>query len=223
MKSPSKTTADLFNRFRRLILFVLTIPAVLAVSLAAFAIWTSNSTSQQQITAGSGPQIVLSSSSPNTVSGSGLTLTFAPYTDAQPTFTTGDQTVMVSNTGITSATIASIVLAGTPGTGANSTALNSELYVCVADSQTEFVLYNGPLSAFTSMTGPNWSPGDVLSAGSARGLIVNVYAGDAMTFCGTVPAGSQSPNGADALSSAPALTNPAQGGTDNVSISTTWQ
>jgi hypothetical protein len=212
------------------LLFLITIPAVIAVSLAAFAIWTSNSISQQQITAGSGPQIVLSSTSPNTVTNNGETLTFAPYSGAQPTFTTGDEDVTINNNGLSTATINSFVVGGTPSTGANSTALNNELSICVANDLSLKVLYNGPLSGVSALTSIAGTPS--IGGQSSAGYIVNVYAGASMTYCGSTPVGSAPSNAAadypnlseiDAVSSAPVLANDAQAGVDNVVVSITYQ
>jgi hypothetical protein len=198
-------------------------PLSIALGLAAFAAWTSSGLSQQQITAGGGPQIVLSTTAAGAVvSAAGLTVTLAPFTDAQPTFTTGDSTITVTNSGTTPATLTSATVFGTPGAGANSTALNSQLSICVADVSSEDILYNGLLSAFTGLTGANFTDGDTIAAGGTEGYILNVYAGDSMTFCGTTPAGTYSPTGTDTLSTAPPLTDPAQNGTDNVSLATVW-
>ena len=209
-----------FHSIRRPLMLLVAIPLSLALGLAAFAIWTSNSISQQQITAGSGPQIVLSSTSPNTVTGNGLTLTFAPYSDAQPTFTTGDEDVTINNNGSAAATLTSVAVVGTPGTGANSTALNSELSVCMADG-TNNVLYNGLLSGVPSGFRLE---NTTIPAGGTLTYLVNVYAGDSLTYCGSTPANSIPPNyGTDALSTAPILANDAQGGIDNISVGITYQ
>ncbi|MGC2295314.1 MAG: hypothetical protein WA695_01285 [Candidatus Dormiibacterota bacterium] len=229
MKTPSNFS-NRIRRFRRPVMWLIAPPIMLALGLSVFAIWTSTSQSSEQITAGSGPSITLSSTSPNVVTNNGETLTFTPYADAQPTFTAGDEDVNIANNGLATATIDSFTVVGTPSTGANSTALNNELSICVANAESLKVLYNGPLSGVSALTSLVGTPN--INGQSSAGYIVNVYAGDSLTYCGSTPVGSAPPlagadypnfSEIDAVSSAPVLANDAQAGVDTVSVSITYQ
>jgi hypothetical protein len=203
------------------LLFLITIPAVIAVSLAAFAIWTTSTQSQQQIGAGSGPAITLSSTSPNTVSNNGETLTFSSLSGVENSFSTGDEPVLVSNTGAASATVTSASVLGTPAVSAASTAFNSEVSVCVFNLTAQTVEYNGLLTGYAPSSA-TLNLGTIAAAGSAS-YSVNVYAGTEQTLCGSIAKGGQNYSSADETSTAPPLADDAQGGIDNIAVSLTLQ
>jgi len=180
------------------------------VGVGSHAAFTQNTKSDQVITAGT-MNVVLSVGAAQ--SGSGPTLTLSPVGPVNSTFTTGDQTITITNKG----NIAVQEITSTPGddftASPANTALHSEAYLCEVSSGT--VIYNGPLSA-----APAQAINGTLAATQTDSYTVNVYAGTATTACGAVTTiGATAVSGA---STAPSLANDAQGGTIDPTLTVSY-
>jgi hypothetical protein len=195
------------HRLRRPILWLIAPPLMLAVGMAAFAAWTSSGIVQQQVSSGSGPTISLVSTSGTTV---GNTLTLNALNNVSPSFTTGDETVSISNTGSASASIASMAISATP-----SNALGSQVNLCVADGYPYLVLYNGPLASAGALT-----PSITIGAGNTDHETINLSAGSESTICGNTAAGGTTTG--DTTNSAAPLSPSAEALTVELSIAYTF-
>lgn len=170
------------------------------IGVGANAVFTQNTVSDQQITAGTMKVVVSEGPAQDS---SGPTLTLSAVGPTNSSFTTGDHTVTITNLG--NITVKEIV--ATPGNnvaaGAPSAALANQVYLCEVSSGT--VIYNGPLaSAGAQAIEGNLTPGQTDS------YSVNYYAGNVQTACGAVTTvGATAFAG---ISSAPSLTNDAMGG-----------
>jgi predicted ribosomally synthesized peptide with SipW-like signal peptide len=170
------------------------------IGVGSHAAFTQNTTSDQQITAGTMKVVV--SKGPATPS-SGPTLTLAPVGPTGSSFTTGDQTVTITN----QSDIAVNEITSTPSDnvlpGAANQALDSEAFLCEVSSGQ--VIYNGPLHS-----APAQAIAGTLAAGATDSYTVNVYAGTEPTACGAVT--TVGGTAAAGTSAAPSLNNDAQGG-----------
>jgi predicted ribosomally synthesized peptide with SipW-like signal peptide len=185
----------------------LSVASIALIGAGASAIFTQNTVSSQQITAGT-MNVQLST----TVSGAGLSangqvLTFAALSGVGSSFTTGDQTVVITNystfpvSEITSTPGDSYDSSGGPGS-ANSL-FAGEAYLCEVSSGE--VIYNGLLSA-----APAQPINGTLAPGATDNYTINVYAGSETTACGAVT--SVGATAVSGLSTAPTLVQDAQGG-----------
>lgn len=170
------------------------------VGVGSHAAFTQNTTSDQQIQAGT-MKVVLSEGPAN--SSSGPTLTLSSVGPTGSSFTTGDHTITITN----ESNIPVNEIMATPGdnvaAGAANTALAGEAYLCEVSSGE--VIYNGPLHA-----APAQQIAGTLAATATDNYTVNVYAGTETTACGSVTsAGATAVSGP---STAPSLSNDAEGG-----------
>ena len=162
------------------------------VGLGAHAAFTQTAYTQQAITAGT-MNVVLSSSGG---SWSSPTLTMASVTNVGSNFTTGDQLVTITNNGTFTVTGMTLTFSDP---SANAT-FDSEAQICLYRSGT---LYNNSFDAFT---GTVTVPLNIAPSGGTDSFYVNVYAGSGFTTpaCGN--------------DGAAALTDGAQGGTVNPTL-----
>lgn len=170
------------------------------IGVGAHATFTQNTASDQQITAGT-MKVVLSVG-PAT-SSSGPTVTLSPVGPVGSSFTTGDQTLTITN----ESNIPVSEIESTPGdsfaSGAANQALDAEAYLCEVSSGE--VIYNGPLHS-----APAQAIAGTLAPNATDSYTVNVYAGNENTACGAVTTvGATATAG---QSTAPSLNNDAQGG-----------
>ncbi len=164
------------------------------IGVGAHAVFTTSSTSQQQITAGA-PSVVLTATGPCSAAVAG-TLNLPATGPTNSTFTSGDQTVYVCNNGNIPVTGVSATF-GEGGSYSGSGAdywLEHEAYLCVVNSA-NVVVYNGLLDGAASAIAVT---GTILP-GNYSQYTVNVFAGStATTACGSVGNGgaaSSGPNG----------------------------
>ncbi len=170
------------------------------IGVGSNAVFTQNTVSSQQITAGT-MNVVISEGAAQTTSGP--TLTLAAFGPTNSAFTTGDTMVTITNQG----TVAVQEILATPGftagSGSASAALAAQVYLCEVSSGT--VIYNGPLSgaAVQHIAGS-------LAVHATDNYSVNYYAGTVHTACGAVT--TVGATAAAGNSTAPSLGNDAQGG-----------
>jgi hypothetical protein len=130
-------------------------------------------------------------------------LTLNPLGPTGSSFTTGDQTVTITNEGNVGVNEITSTPSDIVAAGANNAALANEAYLCEVSSGQ--VIYNGPLAS-----APAQAIAGTLNPGDTDSYTVNVYAGSEPTACGAVTT-----VGAPAVagtSTAPSLDNSAQGG-----------
>jgi predicted ribosomally synthesized peptide with SipW-like signal peptide len=176
------------------------------IGVGAHAVFTQNTVSAQTITAGTMNVTLYSTAA---VGGNNTAnLALANLGPTGSTFTTGDQLVTITN----NAPFVVSEITATPGdtfdssggpTSPNSR-LAAETYLCEVSSGE--VIYNGLLSAAPAQG----IVGTLAASGGTDSYIVNVYAGNATTACGTGTTGT-TPN-VPAPSGAPTLNNDAEGG-----------
>jgi hypothetical protein len=192
-------------KFRTVLLVAaMSITGLSLIGVGAHATFTASTSGGQGVTAGivSDPLSGTCVSSTNcpvgtnsnlySLSSDGETLTFTPDTPSGLSFTTGDEEVTATNTGNIPLTDPTWTLSANSGNQ-----LVGEAYVCatstgIGTGDTNFLLYNGPLSGFT---GTSYAlDGDVLStsgtpatatSGPTDNFVVDVYAGSEQTLCGT--------------------------------------
>jgi hypothetical protein len=189
-----------------------TVPMVAAMSIACLgligegvhATFTSSTSSGQSIMVGT-PDPTLSGSCVSgtncpldasnalyTLSTDGSTLTFTTDGSTDSSFTTGDEQVVGTNTGNLPLTDPTWTFSANVGAQ-----LEGEAYVCatstgIGTGDTNFLLYNGPLSAFVGTSyaldsdtlSPLGTPATATS-GPTDNFTVDVYAGGESTQCGT--------------------------------------
>ena len=179
------------------------------VGVGAHAVFTQNTTSSQQITAGT-MNVTLSTTGAGAVGNNTSALTLAPVGPTGSSFTTGDEVVTITNHSNIPVNITSI------GTGSTypTSALATELYICEVDPY-GYVDYNGPLSGATSVP---YGPGNPIAPLATEPMIMNIYAGNETTACGAVThVGHQAVSG---ISTAPSLTSGAEGQSIAVTVTT---
>jgi hypothetical protein len=190
------------------------------IGAGAHGIFTTSTTSTQNITAGT-LSVVLSS--PAATAGDGTsTLTLGAYGPTASSFTTGDDTVTMTNNG----TIPASEITETMGTDYPASALAAELYVCQVSYGSpgltpDYVIYNGPLS-LALYTQPI---SGTIAVNGIDEYTTNIYAGSEPTLCGgdftAGPLANVSPGAvvtADATSPAPELDNSVMGESLNVTL-----
>ena len=213
-----------------MVVVVMSIVGLDLIGVGAHATFTQNTTSAQTITAGtwgvtlSGSCVggttcpVDTSNNLFSLSSDGAKLTFTPYitTESTSSFSTGDQEVTATSTGNVQLTDPTWVVNATGGSD-----LANQAYVCATSTGigvggANLVLYNGLLSDFTGTTYA--LSGDVLSTtgtpsstlGPTDNLVVDVYAGNETTPCGTNAAGTTAtpvPSNEPAISGAAIVEN----------------
>ena len=170
------------------------------IGVGSHAAFTQNTTSSQQITAGT--MSVVLSQGPATDT-STPTLTLSPVGPTGSSFTTGDQTITITNNGNIAVNEITSTPSDTVASGAANSALAGAAYLCEVSSNT--VIYNGPLSS-----APAQQIAGTLAPGATDSYTVNVYAGNEPTACGSVTQVGQP--AAAGTSSAPELQNSSEGG-----------
>jgi hypothetical protein len=174
------------------------------VGAGAHAVFTTSTTSSQNITSGN-LSVVLSSAAA-TAGNSTTTLTLGAYGPTASSFTTGDDTITMTNNGTIPATELTVTL----GTNYPSSQLAADLYVCTV--RDGYVIYNGPLADGLSPLG---IPTGTIASGGTDSYTTNIYAGSEPTLCGdnftagplTTLGGFLNTTSGDATSPAPSLTN----------------
>jgi predicted ribosomally synthesized peptide with SipW-like signal peptide len=191
------------------------------VGAGAHAVFTQNTVSSQQITAGT-MNVQLSTLVPGAnLSANGQTLTFAPFGPTGSSFTTGDELVTITNY---SNFVVSEIMA-TPGDTYDSSGgpaspnslLAAEAYLCEVSSS--YVIYNGPLASAPAQA-ISGSLAAYPGTGNTDNYSVNIYAGTEPTACGTGTTGT-TPN-VPGTSTAPTLLQGAQGGVINPSMTVSY-
>jgi predicted ribosomally synthesized peptide with SipW-like signal peptide len=179
------------------------------VGVGAHAVFTQNTTSSQQITAGT-MNVTLSTTGAGAVGNNTSALTLAPVGPTGSSFTTGDEVVTITNHSNIPVNITSI------GTGSTypTSVLATELYICEVDPY-GYVDYNGPLSGATSVP---YGPGNPIAPLATEPMKMNIYAGNETTACGAVThVGFLAVAG---TSTSPSLTNGAEGQSIVVTVTT---
>jgi hypothetical protein len=178
------------------------------VGVGAHAAFSTSTTSSQNITSGN-LSVVLSS--PSATAGDGTTtLTLGAFGPTLSSFTTGDDTITMTNNG----TIPAQEITETMATNYPSSQLAAHLYVCEVSYgpglTPDYVIYNGPLVSALFTQDIN---GTIAVAGTDE-YTTNIYAGSEPTLCGdnftAGPLYTGAPGTvvtADATSPAPELTN----------------
>ena len=206
------------------------------IGFGAHATFTTSTESTQTITAGT---LAVALSSPNaanaaceSATGDCQSLEWNPLGPVGSTYTTGDQTVTVTNVGTLPVYETSFTLTAT---GASN--LESQSSVCITRPWQggQEVFYNGALSGISGVRVPiaNWPE---ISGQETDTYTVNVYAGSEPTACGGTYSGLAGvsdvyvPGGAahiwnpptGTVSSAPSLDNSAEGENMTVSVVMTY-
>jgi hypothetical protein len=197
------------------------VASIALIGMGAGAVFTQNTVSSQTITAGTMNVQLSTTASGAGLSPNGQVLTFAPLSGVGSSFTTGDQTVVITNY----STFPVKEITATPGdsydSSGGSSSANSlfagEAYLCEVSSGE--VIYNGLLA-----DAPAQSINGTLStygqSGDTDNYTVNVYAGTETTACGAATS-----TGAPAVSgpsTAPSLLQDAQGGVIDPSLTVSY-
>lgn len=169
------------------------------VGLGAHAVFTQDATSSQVITAGT-MNVVLSA--PYAAGNGTQALQLAAYGPVGSSFSTGDQTITITNNGNVAVTGIGFSFGEGSSYGANtpSAYLDQQAQICVFKGST---IYNGPFAGFSPS-----SISDTINPGNTDTYVVNVYAGNTTTACG--------------YSSSAPLTNAAIGGVIDPTITLTF-
>jgi hypothetical protein len=181
------------------------------VGAGAHAIFTTSTTSTQNITAGP-LSVVLYGPTGNNWGGNGTTSLTLPAVVAASSFTTGDQVVTMYNNGAIPASEITEAI----GTNYPASALAAELFVCETSfgqgGSPQYVIYNGPLSGGLSTQ----AIAGTIAVGGTDTYTINVYAGTEPTACGPLTTiGSIAAGG---TSTAPTLDNSVEGESLNVTV-----
>jgi predicted ribosomally synthesized peptide with SipW-like signal peptide len=206
------------------------------IGVGAHAVFTSNTVSSQQITSGT---LAVALSSPDAANplcvnaaGDCQSLTWDTLGPVGSTYTTGDQTVTVTNAGNLPVYETSFKL-----TASGTSNLVNESSVCITRpwGGGQRVFYNGPLPGISGVLVPiaGWP---VIAGAATDTYTVNVYAGTEPTACGGIYSGltGDSPTyvlGGSAhiwdvpvgtTSMAPSLSNLSEGGSMTVTVAMTY-
>jgi len=186
------------------------------VGAGAHAVFTQNTVSSQQVTAGT-MNVTLSSTAPDAAGNNTPTLTFANFGPTNSSFTTGDLPVLITNnSNITVLEIESTpsdTFDGSGGPTSPNSRLAAEAYLCEVSSGE--VIYNGPLAA-----APAQGITGFLAPSATDNYSVNIYAGSETTACGSVvTTGATAVSG---TSTAPALNKDAEGGVINPTLTVSY-
>jgi predicted ribosomally synthesized peptide with SipW-like signal peptide len=208
------------------------------IGTGVHAVFMSDATATQTITAGTLAVALSSSGAASsmclTAAGDCQSLTFSPLGLVGSTYTTGDQTVTVTNAGSLPVYETSFTLTAT-----GTSNLVTESSVCITRPWQggQRVFYNGPLPGISGVFVPiaGWP---VIAGAATDTYTVNVYAGTDPTACGGIYSGlagqGDSPtyvNGGSAhiwdtpsgtTSVAPTLGNDSEGGNMTVTVKMTY-
>jgi hypothetical protein len=197
------------------------------VGVGAHATFTASTSSSQTVNAGTIGVVVSApdSSCPSYTDGC-QSLTLSALGPVGSSFTTGDQAVTATSTGSLPAYETGWTLTASPGSP-----LVNEASVCIVRQASSGpwsinpqVYYNGPLSGvngvFVAISG--WPA--LITGGATDTYIVNVYAGTETTACGAATYSStpQWTIATTGSSTAPSLSNDAQGDGMTVSVALTY-
>ncbi len=177
------------------------------IGVGSHAVFTQNTVSSQQITAGTMKVVIYEG---NTDPGNaGANVVMAAVGPTNSTFTTGDKKVTIHNVG--NIDVQEIML--TPETNAasnpESLALAAQVSVCMVSLNSNnvgVVIYNGLLSGFTAQN----IQGTLAANSGMDYYSVNYYAGHVTTACGAVT--TVNAPAVSGISAASDLTGPAEGG-----------
>ena len=181
------------------------------VGMGAHAVFTQDTTSTQNIYAGS---MNVTISSPGASGNGSQAIQLANFGYTNSSFTTGDQTVTITN----QSNIPVTEVVATPGmnfaAGAANAAFAAQTFLCEISSGQ--VIYNGPASA-----APSQSIAGTLGVGATDSYSVNYYAGPStVEGCGALSVGASAVAGTNPA--AAALTDAAQGGVISPSMKVTY-
>lgn len=176
----------LFSLRRVAMAGVLSVAGLSLIGMGTNAVFTAQTTSSQQITAGTVSVAISSPSSTDcaTAAAGCQSLTLPPVGPTTPTFTTGDQVLSVTNSGNIPLTELDLSFAVTN----SASALATEAYVCLgttgtAPGGTVTEIYSGPLAGLVGGSYiQNGTP--LMALGSSYYFVVNIYAGSQTTACG---------------------------------------
>ena len=179
------------------------------IGVGSNAVFTQNTVSSQQITAGAMKVVIYEGN--NEPANAGANVVMAAVGPTNSTFTTGDKKVTIHNVGNIDVQEIKLTPATntTGGSNPETLALAAQVSLCMVSlnsSNVGVVIYNGLLSGFAAQD----IQGTLLANNGTDYYSVNYYAGTVTTACGavtTVNATAVSGN-----STAPSLTDPAQGG-----------
>ena len=190
------------------------------IGIGAHAAFTTTTQSHQTVSAGT-LSVILHATTAGVLTNTTPSITLPASANNYSSFTTGTIVMKVLNNGTLTANAITSTPAYTDAGSPADSALGSELYICVASftalyaEHTGDVLYNGLLSS---------APVQAVAAAiptttTNTRLVVNVYAGAETTACGaaTSPGAHLTPG----TSTAPSLTNTAEGG--QVTVTETLQ
>jgi hypothetical protein len=189
------------------------VAAIALIGAGAAATFNTTTTSNQTISAGTLAVVLYGGASGNGTP----TITLGTVSNVGSSFTTGDQSIEMYNSGGVKATESTMTLGGVTTFG-DPTLLNG-LQVCVATNQNT-VIYNGSLAAAISAGSLTYYGGTTITPGGADYYYVNIYAGIEPTMCGN-DTGSQYADsvGTDSTSNSTPLAAGAQG--ESVAVSQT--
>ena len=193
------------------------------IGAGAHAVFTTSTTSSQQITSGN-LSVVLNAPGGGTGQNTSA-LTLPAVGPTQSSFTTGDQEVDMINNGNIDAAEITLTLTSTYPTSA----LADELNVCLISTGlgnapgTEYLFYNGPLSGTQGVAYNIENAPNVLVPGGMDNTFIDVYAGDVTTSCGanTTPGSYSYPS--PGTSTSASLDNSAMNESINISETITYQ
>jgi hypothetical protein len=178
--------------------------AALAIGVSAAGWGSAVLNGSQSVTTGGPANVTISSPTTGAVVVGG-TVTFAPVTNANPTFAGSLNEIDVTNNGTATAYIDAFSISGAP-VGAAGTALQNQLQLCSYPLPNGTRIWDGLLSG--AITGPLAFPGGSIAAGATESFDFQVYAGAVTTGCN--------------VETAPALTTAAAYATDVVSVNATF-
>ena len=204
------------------------VASAVAVTLAAggfaFAQWMTTGSESEQLQAGTGPAITLTT----TTSGatiSGDSITFPATTGFQPSFVTADLNAIYTNQSGAPAQEETFAITTSPGVDPASVALNAGLSVCITGMNKGGgiypVIWKGTLAGAVA-AGNSLYAGKDLNAGVPDYFDVYIGAGAETTSCASQATGTNNANG-PGLSSWPTLPGAAAGGSDSFGLVMTFQ
>ena len=179
------------------------------IGVGSNAVFTQNTVSSQQITAGAMKVVIYEGN--NEPANAGANVVMAAVGPTNSTFTTGDKKVTIHNVGNIDVQEIKLTPATntTGGSNPETLALAAQVSLCMVSlnsSNVGVVIYNGLLSA----TQPQSITG-TLGVNATDNYTATYYAGDVTTPCGIVTGGTNA-LAVSGTSYSPSLTNFAQGG-----------
>jgi hypothetical protein len=197
------------------------VAALALIGAGAAATFNTTTTAQQQITAGNLSVSVNATGASCTgvdTSGNCNAIALPDYTATSSNFDSGPITVTETNQGTVTPYEISLGFGDTIGGAPASTALASQVYLCMTSDGS--VLENGPLS---TLTGYSFTRYALPNTGDTDYQTVEYYAGDAPTLCGGESSGGTTLTTPAPNPSALSLTNPAEGGVITPSFTLTYE